>query len=216
MRQILSEADRNLLNEQIAETEMRTNAQIVLATIKRSDNYTEIPWKAFSLGISLMGFTVFLVDLFLLNWITGGIILFSVVSILATGILSVLLTILFPGFARLFLSESRKEAETMQYAESLFLGHELFATDGRRGVLLLVSLFERKVIILADKGVRDRLKPESITTVISSMKEQLRKSAVRNALETGLEELCKILSPPISGGSGKDELSNEIIEEEGE
>lgn len=216
MKQILSDADREQLKERIAETEIKTNAQIVLATIKRSDNYSEIPWKAFSLGISVMGFTVFLIDLFLLNWITGSIILLSVLSILAAGILSVLLTILIPGFARLFLSENRKEAETIQYAESLFLGHELFATEGRRGILLLVSLFERKVVILVDKGVRDRLKPELLKTIISAMKIKLRKSAVRDALETGLEELGKILSPPISAGSDKNELSNEIIEEEGE
>jgi uncharacterized membrane protein len=67
MKQILSDTDRTLLDKRIAEAEKQTNAQIVLATVKRSDNYTEIPWKAFAFGSSIAGFFVFLLD-----WLIPG------------------------------------------------------------------------------------------------------------------------------------------------
>lgn len=215
MKQVLSDIDRTLLDKLIAEAENQTKAQIVLATVKRSDNYAETPWKAFAFGSSVAGFVVFLLDMFVLGWITDKTILFSIAAILATGVIFVILTLLFPGFARLFVSESRRVTETMQYAESLFLERELFATDGRRGILLLVSQFERQVVILPDKGVRDRLNKEVIKNIISNMTQYLRHNEIRKALETGLEELVKELCPSASARPDKNELSNQIIEEEG-
>ena len=214
MKQILSETDRDHLDKLIAEAELQTNAQIVLATVKRSDNYAEIPWKAFAFGASIAGLVVFLLDLVKV-WETGTLILFPVAIILATGTLFVFLTILFQGFARLFLSDGRRETETMQYAESLFLSRELFATVDRRGILLLISQFERQVIILPDRGIRDRLSIEVMDDIISKMTQYLRKDEVRNAMETGLEELIAELSPMTSSGQDINELSNKIIEEEG-
>lgn len=216
MKHILSDTDRTLLDRRITEAEKQTNAQIVLATVKRSDNYTEIPWKAFAFGSSIAAFAVFLLDVPAAGWGTGRIILFPVVSILAAGTLFVLLTILFQGFARLFLAESRRETETMQYAESLFLSRELFATDGRRGILLLISRFERQVVILPDKGVRDRLSIDVMKSIISKMTQYLKQNEVKNAMETGLDELIAALCPTVTEGPDKNELSNEIIEEEGE
>jgi putative membrane protein len=215
MKQILSDTDRTLLDKRIAEAETQTKAQIVLATVKRSDNYSEIPWKAFAFGVSVSGFAVFLLGMFLLRWITDSMILFSVASIFATGAIFVLMTLLFPRFARLFLSESRKESETLQYAESLFLSRELFATEGRRGILLLVSQFEREVVILPDIGVRDCMSNEVMKNIISKMTQHLRKKEVRKAMETGLEELVSELCPSASSRPAKNELSNEIIEGEG-
>jgi putative membrane protein len=216
MKQHLSETDRSRLDKKIAEAEAKTSAQIVLASVKRSDSYAEIPWKAFAFGISVAGLTVFLFDMLYLQWVTNTMILLSVAVIFATGIILVFLTLLFPGFARLFLSAHRKESETLQYAESLFLSHELFATEGRRGVLLFISHFEKQVIILPDKGVRNRLKVDNLNNIISKMTRDLRKNNVRIALETGLEELTAALSGSAQEASDKNELSNEIIEEDGQ
>lgn len=216
MKQMLSDTERTLLDKHINEAEKKTGAQIVMAVINRCDSYTEIPWKAFALGISITGFVLFLINLILLRWITDSIILFSFTAILATGILFVLLSIIFPAFARLFLTQNRKETETRQYAESLFLERELFSTKDRRGILVLVSKFERKVVLFADKGVRDRLNTEITDTIISGMIPPLRKNNIKDAMEAGLHGLINALCPPLSTGSNNNELSNEIIEEEGE
>jgi len=215
MKQNLTDLDRFLLDKRIAEVENQTRSQIVLAIVKQSDNYAEIPWKAFAFGSSVTGLVVFLLDFLVFGWITGSMILLSVGSILATGALFVLMTLLLPGFARMFLSESRKETETFQYAESLFLSRELFATEGRRGILLLVSQFERQVVILPDKGIRNRLSSAVMDSIISKMTHYLRQDEVKNAMETGLDELLAALGLPDSAGPDKNELSNEIIEEEG-
>jgi uncharacterized membrane protein len=215
MKHFLSLADQAILDKRIAEAEKITGAQIVLATVKRCDIYAEIPWKAFSFGASLRALMILIVSLLGPFWVTDYFILFSIVSILAGGIIFAVLTIIFPGFARLFLSSHRKETETMQYAESLFLSRELFSTDGRRGILLLVSQFERQVIIFPDKGVKGKLTEEVLKNTISKMADSLKKNEVRKAFETGLDEIIIALSHAPLIEPKRNELSNEIIEEEG-
>jgi putative membrane protein len=215
MKQNLSDSDRTTLDRRITETEKLTGAQIVLATVRRSDSYAEIPWIAFAFGASLASLVTVLLDLFVLGWLTETLILFTVPVILFTGALLALLTIVSQGFARLFLSHHRKETETLQYAESLFLSRELFSTEGRRGILLLVSQFERQVVILPDKGVRDLLGKDVLDKLISDMAGQLRRNELGEAMETGLDGLRAALGSPPPGWTGKNELSDEIIEEDG-
>lgn len=215
MKEFLTDSDRTLLDKRIAETEKQTRAQIVLASVMRSDSYAEIPWKAFALGASIASLLSIFMNLFVLDWLTTALILFSVAVILAAGALLALLTVLFPRFATLFLSSHRKESECMQYAQSLFLSRELFSTEDRRGILLLVSQFERQVVILPDTGLRDQLSEEVLGELISSMTLHLRRNELRQAMETGLDGIQAALGTPVQGLTDKNELSDEIIEEEG-
>ena len=215
MKQILSAFDRDLLDKRIAEAEIQTNAQIVVATVKRCDNYAEIPWKAFAISASVAGLAVVTTGLAMNDWIADTGLLLSVTAVLATGTFLALLTVIFKGFARLFLPKSRREAETRQYAESLFLSRELFTTEDRKGILLLVSQFERQVVILPDTGVRKWLSADVMGKIISEMTPLLSHNEVKNAMMTGLDELVTALSPPVPEGPDKNELSNEIIEEDG-
>ena len=215
MKQILSAFDRDLLDKRIAEAEIQTNAQIVVATVNRCDNYAEIPWKAFAIGASLAGLAVVTADLAMNNRVIDIMLLLSVSAVLATGTLMALLTLIFKGFARLFLPKSRRETETRQYAESLFLSRELFTTEARKGILLLVSEFEHQVVILPDTGVRKWLSADIMKDIISKMTPHLSRNEVKNAIMTGLDELVTALSPPLAEGPDRNELSNKIIEEDG-
>lgn len=215
MKQILSEADKSYLEDKIREAETETRAQIVLAVIRRCDNYAAIPWKAFALGASLTGLAVVALRIFFPVWITGHAILISVTAILAAGAATALLTIILPGFARLFLTGSQRETETRQYAGSLFLSRELFATDGRRGILILAGLFEKHVVILPDTGLTHRLDQKIMNGIISGMKPLLRCGNLREAMEAGLKGTVDALRPPLSDVTHKNELPDQIIEEDG-
>lgn len=219
MEHVLSGSDRDRLDRRIADAEKRTQAQIVVAVIKRSDTYAEVPWKAFAFGASVAGLLVVALGL-LPCCRTPGLTfpLAGVTAVLGVGALFALLAVLVPGFARLFLSSHRAEVEVRQYAQSLFLERELFATAGRTGVLLLVSLFERQVILLPDKGLRKRLTEEATRDVIGAMTPCLARNEVDRALEHGIDRLALALEATLSAAevkSGKDELANEIIEEKG-
>lgn len=214
MNQILSDDDRGRLNRLIADIEKSKNTQIVLAIIQRSDSYAELPWKAFALGVSITGLLVFILNLFSLDWYSWISVLIVITFTLSGGAVFALLTVLIPGFAKLFLSSFRAEVEVQQCAESMFLSKELFATSQRRGILLLVSLFERKIVILPDKGMRDQLTKETMHGIITQMTMFLKRNEITQAFKAGLEQLSYSLETNIQGPN-KNELSDEIIEEKG-
>lgn len=203
------------MDKRIAEAEKRTGAQIVVAVVRRSDSYSELPWKAFALGVSVAGLLVSIFNLLSPGWDAQTAMLISAVAILMIGIISALLSLYIPKFARLFLAPHRAKAEVRQHAESLFLSHELFATKRRTGILLLVSLFERQVILLPDKGFSRRLKQKAMQKIIEQMTPSLALGQVTDALENGLIKLTEILAPKKRGKSRKNELRNEILEEKG-
>ena len=215
MKRILTNKERNLLEKRIAAAEKLTGAQIVLAVIERSDLYSELPWKAFALGVSLAGLLIFILDLLWASWCSPTVVLISVGAMLITGILSGLLSLYIPKFARFFLSAHRAEAEVRQYAESLFLSRELFATRRRTGILLLVSLFEHQIILLPDKGLNRKLNQKAMQNIIEQMKPSLISGQTVRALEIGLAGLEERLAGKKRGKSRKNELSNYIIEEAG-
>src|SRR5512139_2835893 len=144
MKQNLNEQERKQIDLRVAEAEKRTGAQIVLAVVERSDVYAELPWKAFALGAALAGLAITVLDLLRPAWQSPIGMLLSVSATLLAGAACALACISLPGFARLFLDAHRAEVEARQYAESLFLSREVFATRGRTGILLLVSLFEHQ------------------------------------------------------------------------
>lgn len=216
MRHILSDEQRARLDERVAEAEGCAKAQIVLAVIERSDSYVEIPWKAFAMGASIAGLLVFALGLLPGSSNPNAAALVAVVATLGAGCAPALLAIFVPAFARLFLSAHRAETEVRQYAQSVFLTREIFATGARTGVLLLVSLFERQIVLLPDSGLKDRLTGDAMRDIITRMTPFLAQGEIARALEEGLERLSGILSAAAPGGQGGgNELPDGIIEEEG-
>jgi putative membrane protein len=218
MKPILTETERNGLNRAVSEAEKKTGAQIVLAVIRRSDAYPELPWKAFALAVSVSGLAVCAAEAFSRGW-TGAVTPLAAATILlGAGALFALLAVFMPRFSRLFLAAHRAETEVRQYAESFFLRRELAATEGRRGVLLLVSLFERRVNLLPDQGLKSRLTADETAGIIRRMKPFLRRNDVHGALADGLEGLTRALvtvPPGRSARSGGNELPDAVIEEAG-
>lgn len=214
MKQPLSDQERSRLDVRVAETEKLTGTQIVLTVIQKSDAYAELPWKAFALGASLAGLILFMMYWRFHDWYPDLPALLMVVGILTCGALLALLTVMIPRFAKCFLSDYRAEVEVQQYAKSLFLDRELFATEKRTGILLLVSLFERRVVILPDKGLDNRLQEEDRGDMIAAMTPFLKRKQISRAFDAGLDYLSSIPTNA-SQEAGSDELPNEIIEEKG-
>lgn len=214
MNRQLSKQDRHDLDTLVSDTEKRTGSQIVLAVIRRCDSYTELPWKAFAAGAASAGLLIAVLNLLILDWHAQWMILFTTGGMLMIGAFCALLTILIPAFAKCFLSADRVETEVRQYAAALFLERELFATRNRTGILILISLFERKIIILPDKGLSGKLTDDLLQQILRSMSPLMKLGRTKQAFEAGLKEIARVLE---TTGSGQydNELPDDIIEEEG-
>ncbi len=212
----LTRAETDAIDQQTARLESRTGVEVVTAVVGKSDVYAELPWKAFALGASLAAFAAVLLDARWPQWITSATPLIQATTILGVGAASALAAIASPPFARLFLGAARRDVEVRQYAQSLFLARELFATRGRTGVLILVSVFERRVEILPDTGLHARIAKADWDAVIASMTPRLGDARPFHALQEGLTTLDAVLvSRGFQPGDDMNALANRTIEERG-
>jgi putative membrane protein len=190
---ILTRAESEVIETRVSQVEARTGVQVVAAVVDKSSSYPQLPWKAFALATAVAGLAVVLTDALRPDWTIGHAALLHTVAILGAGAASALLVVFVPAFARLFLRPPRRDFEVRRYAESLFLKRELFRTRGRNGVLLLVSLFERKVMILPDVGLRDRVSAADWKKVVGRMTTRLRDGRGAAAVVDGLEAIEGLL-----------------------
>ncbi len=213
MKAILPDSETQKLNTLIAKVEKGNNIQVVLAVVKRSDSYAEIPWKAFALGSMITGFLVFIACM---RFYISGFFLLQITIPFFMGIIFLLASLLIHPFARFFLPKHRTDQEVKQYAQSLFLSKELFATEMRTGILIFISVFERKVFLLPDKRLQNQLSAEQLQEIMNPMIIQLKNKNLYASFETGLEKLVSVLEAngnSLISVTGKNDLPDEIIRE---
>lgn len=213
----LAAAESAAIDELVARIESRTGAQIATAIVRRSDAYTELPWKGFALGASLSAFALVLYDAWRPSWVTSYTALAHAAVILLTGMALAVVAIFSAAFARLLLRRHRGEIEVRRYAESMFYRRGLFRTRDRIAVLILVSVFERRVEILADEGLNSRVSEADWRAVIARMTPHLRHERPFNALREALDAVESLLvAKGLRGRPGAvNELPNSTIEETG-
>jgi putative membrane protein len=190
--------------------------QLVPAVILKADAYPEVPWLAFAAGTAFGALGLVVADAFHPVWVTASTAMLHAVSVLAAGAASALAAAFVTPVARLFLRGPRVAEEVRQYAESLFLRHALFATRERCGVLVLVSLFERRIEIIADTGVAARISDADWQVVITRMTPHLRDGRPFDALQASLAYVEELLAARgFSTGGGPNELPDDVVEEPG-
>jgi putative membrane protein len=190
----LTATDSQAIEQRVRVLERAIGVDVVTIVVGKCDAYPETVWKAFALGASLTALAVVVGDMARPDWVTSGTIVTSIVAILAVGALCALASVYLPGFARLFLRDSRASVEALQYAKAQFLDRQLFATKGRTAILVLVAMMERRVVILTDTGLRDVVSVTEWDAVIAKMTERLRSHAPREALLAGLDAIGDLLA----------------------
>ena len=106
--------------------------------------------------------------------------------------ISKLIFYLFPGFKRFFLSENRKLHEVQERAFKAFHDHGLHKTKGETGVLFMLSLLERKVYIIADKGIDEKISQETLDVFAKNISTGIKKNEGAVALVEAINSIGEI------------------------
>ncbi len=209
----LTEQERTIITTRVAALEARTGTQVVTAVVGKSDSYPEAPWKAFALGASAAALAGVIWQLAAGGWATGAYQTGDVLVTLGIGAFLALLTMAFSPFARLFVDRIRREVEVTQFAQALFFDRGLERTRGRVGILLLVSLFERKVVILADAGFDGRIDKHDWEFLTRRVSLLLRHGTTVIAMRAGLEAMeAMLLERGFAGPGSINELPDALLE----
>lgn len=154
----LSPQDFTLIKDVVGEVEKSTSAEIVPLVLAHSGDYrwvhTAMSFQGLLFGMMVgLGIESFAPHSF-------GFETYTVSEdrwlILAGGALGFLASLV-PSLSRMFLGQDRLHAEVDKRSHAEFVRQGCAETTGRTGVLVLVSLFEREIQIVADRGIQEKM-----------------------------------------------------------
>ena len=97
-------------------------------------------------------------------------------------------------------------------AEQAFFEKGLYKTKKNTGVLFFLSLLERKVWVLADKGIYEKMDQETLNRFANEVSRGIKEGRACEALSQAIQEIGVLLSKhfPITSDD-TDELSDDVI-----
>lgn len=200
---LLNEAQKKVVAEAVARAEAGTSGELVVAQVKSSDNYA-LPRALVALGLAAL-----VAELSHLGWpdLVGE---FLVPLQAALCVAVYLLTGAGP-ILRLIISARIREEQVMDAAQRAFISLGVTETRARSGVLLFLSEVEHRVVILADKGINERVDKGEWDTDVDTLVQALRRGDPEGGLLQVIERIGGLLSASFPRGSDdRNELSDSV------
>lgn len=192
-----------------AEAEKATGGEVVPYVVDRSDTYPGTHWALAAAGAVLAATAAAWLHGRLEVW--GDVVLWGALPALAGAVAGYALAWV-PALRRWLTPADRMEERVELRAAAAFLEQEVFATRDRTGVLLFVSLFEHRVVVLADAGIHAKLEAGVWETVAADLAAGIKRGEPVAAMVEAIGACGRLLA---EGGVERrpddvDELSNEL------
>lgn len=215
--QLYTPAEKAAIEAAVAAAEKRTSAEFVCALATESGRYDRAE--------SLMGLTLALLGLTLANYAAHGStdpgsfeatagpsLAWQFVTVVVGFVLGSALGTYCHPVRRLFVPVREMIEETRKAARAVFALRRLASTKEQGGVLVYYSIFERRILVLADEGAQKALGQEGLgelrALAMRTLHQQGKVAAFTTVLEAAAEKLEHAL--PVRP-SDTDEISNELV-----
>jgi putative membrane protein len=180
-----SPADLAEVAAAVREVEARSAGEIVPYAVGSSDTYPSAVWKAATLGALLAALAA------AVAYELGGLwgpspALWLALPPPAGAALGYLGAALIPALRRALLPPELLDQQVRQRALAAFVEQEVFRTKGRTGILVFLSLFERRVVILADQGITTKVGQPEWDAIVAGVVAGIRGGAPGRALADGI------------------------------
>ena len=197
--------DRQRIEAAIRDAEAKTSGEFVTVVARASDAYLTLP-TLYASGLALMAPLV----LSLLRVETRALPLLLIqVAVFVTLALLFLWT---PVTMRL-VPHGAKVHRAARLAREQFFLRGLHETADRHGVLLFVSVAERYVEIIADKGIHARVPDDAWITVIARFSEPVRAGRTAEGFLAAIETAGELLMRHMPAPAGNpNRLSDVLVE----
>ncbi|HVG01537.1 MAG TPA: TPM domain-containing protein [Nitrospira sp.] len=212
---VLTKQERARVEAVVQAAEQATKAEIVPVVVARSGLYRETQHRA-GLILSLLVLTMLLtIETAWLPWgwhATNAVWLLTAIT-LGYGMGSWIGT--WPAIVRLLTSRERMRQKVQLRAELAFSQHGIAHTREQTGLLLMISLLERQVYVLADHALAALVPSSQWQEVVAVIIERMKAGELVEGLCRGIETSGVILARacPSMNGDNPNELSNEVIQD---
>jgi putative membrane protein len=187
-----SDAELTAIRQAVAAAEAESAGEIVPYVVTASDAYPGAAWKAAAFGAMAAALAAWAVE----RW--GGFwgaqpLFWMVLPPAAGGALGLLAAHLAPALRRRLAGAEQLDARTRQRAAAAFVEQEVFATAGRTGILIFLSLFERRVVVLADSGIHARVADGEWEAMVARIVAGIRRGDPGAALAAAIRDCGDLL-----------------------
>ncbi|MCA9040719.1 MAG: hypothetical protein KDA65_10260 [Planctomycetaceae bacterium] len=214
-----SEDDREQINQAVQKAESLTSAEIipvVSASSGRYDRAEDI------IGVWLAG--IFMVSAWVIfpmpqqvsgDWEATHPV-WQLVAILFAGLVGFIVGAIVGShwFAlrRLFTPAKQMSEEVYLKARQVFFDNRVHHTSGATGVLLYVSLYEHRAVVIADQQVLDKIDQAGLDALCAEFTTRLHTEPITAALCETIQHLGERLATELPATDGdKNELPNALV-----
>lgn len=222
--QRLSEADHALVSAAVAKAERTSDGEVVTIVARRSDAYHDAALHYAVLAMLLVPVLGAVVPQGWIDWGTGLVfgwnaeLGFRTLMVLIAVKMALVFLIVRYALAwqrlRMALTPGRtKSRRVHRRAVELFRSGCELKTRGRTGVLLYLSLAERRAEIVADKAIADQVAPEMWGEAMAALLDEVKAGRPGPGMALAVEKIGAVLAPILPPTlDNPNELPDRLIE----
>lgn len=203
----ISEQDKKQIAEAVRQAESVTSGEIVPLIVQASDRYRHA-----DLAGGIIGQAIALIAGM---WLIPGFDYAYAIALMVAGFaVGYLNTRYLPFVKRMLLGKKAISEEVYQRALQAFFELGLANTRDRTGILIMVSLLEHRVQVIADKGINEKVPEGTWEQVVQDVLQGIKRGSLIEGFEKAIKHCGEILSKdfPIKHDD-TNELDNELVVE---
>jgi putative membrane protein len=209
IERFFSPADHAAIEAAVREVEGRSAGEIVPYAVERSDRYVRADWTGATLGALAASLAAAIV-----RW-TGDlwgvpVAVWIALPPAAGAVLGWLVVLAVPAVRRALVGPEALAVRVQQRAIQAFVQEDVFKTRDRTGILILVSLFEHRVVVLADQGLNGLVSPSEWEDVVVRIAAGIRRGQPGPALAEGILRCAHLASRFPPRPDDRDELPGRL------
>jgi putative membrane protein len=199
--------EQERVQQAVIAAEKKTSGEIVPMLVSSSGRYAEIELSGVVIGLVIGTLAAFIwhdpwgsLHLYLLWPVIGALLGFIVCSI--------------PAVKGRLIPQFRSAEAVHLRSLAAFTAHGLHYTKAHTGILVLVSLLEHRVVVLADKGINDKVTTGTWDEIVQMLTAGLRSDSAAAVFCKAIERCGEILAQHFPrAADDQDELANKLVTE---
>ncbi len=209
--ELFSDSARERIREAVDQAEGLTSGEIVPYVVGSSDTYAAAHWLSALLGALLAPVLALFAYQRLEIWGLPFPV-WILTPVLVGAAVGYLIAAAVPAWRRSLVGEATLDRRTRRRAAVAFLEEEVFKTRDRTGVLIFLSLFEHRVVVMGDEGINRAVAVGEWQKIVDGVVAGIREGRPADALVDSIRECGELLD--LRGVAiqpdDTDELSDEL------
>lgn len=206
-------ADKKPIEAAITRLEQKSAAEVVCVVATESGRYDRAEsMLGLLLGLGGLGAAEAVWGAFSGSWGSPTPLLVQSAGVVVGFVAGLLLASFVHPLRRLLVSQAEMDDEVRRGAASAFTASRVGSTAGRVGVLVYVSLFEHRVVVLLDSGVQAHVSADFAQQLVDRAVAGLKAGKRTEALAELIDLLAQTLADKLpANADNPDELPNHVI-----